>query len=240
MLYKAEKSLWYFNFLIENNFSGYSAIKFKNDKDVYVWLDGVIITDGWYNGRLAETGETKRIKINEAVDWMIVKEGKLFGGYTIQYYYDSLCDDDKINFEIECGFRIGCGNDFFRPDRSTPEGAIIALENFYTEKNINGVLSCKDFHKEARNILLENDIEENPETVQKIASVLKLSLHEELELNGYPFFDNVRRTFRLLEENNEQQLIEEQIAFSDGSKGINKFWVAKSEHDGWKVLNLIN
>lgn len=241
MLYKAENSLWYINSLIASKSSlAYAAIKFKNHEDVYVWLDSLVIEGEWYHGRLSETGENKRIKINEAVDWMIVENGQLLGGYTIQHYYDSLCADDKINFEIECGFRIDGGNDFFPPDRSTPEGTIITLENFYNEENIDGILSCKDFFKEAKNVLRESEIEENPEMINKIASVLKISFHEELESNGYPFFGDVKRTFKLLEKHNDQQLIEENIFFPDGTNVVNKFWLAKSGNDGWKVLNLIS
>lgn len=112
-LYKAKNTLWYFNDLIKNGFSGYNSVKFKNNEGVYVWLENVKIEDNNYSGDLAETGLSQKISINEVIDWMIIEEGRLIGGYTIRHYRDTLDDEAKINFDIDFGVKIDDGNDFF-------------------------------------------------------------------------------------------------------------------------------
>jgi hypothetical protein len=65
-LYKANKTLWYFNDLIKNNFSGYNAVKFRNKQNVYVWLENVTIEGNFYTGRLAKNGTTHNVLIEAA------------------------------------------------------------------------------------------------------------------------------------------------------------------------------
>lgn len=239
-LYKASNTIWYFDNLIENEFVGYNSVKFKNKDDVFVWLESVKIDGENYKGILVETGQLEIIPRSDAIDWMIIDNQRMIGGYTIRHYFDMLSDDEKVNFEIECGYRIDHGNDFFKADCSTAEGAIVALENFYSEKNIDGVLSCKDFDLEAENILLESKLEPNVDTHNKIKSILKISLLEELEMNGFPNFENIERVFTVLNRHKDQKLIEERIIYPDGFMIINKFWVGLTKNEGWKVLNLVD
>ncbi len=60
-----------------------------------------------------------------------------------------------MNFDIDFGVKIDDGNDFFKPDLTTPEGTIIKIENFYSNKDLRGVISCRDFEMEAKNLLKE-------------------------------------------------------------------------------------
>ncbi|MFC3356026.1 DUF2314 domain-containing protein [Sphingobacterium zeae] len=240
LLYKAKNTIWYFNELLKNGYSGYTAIKFKNKNEVFVWLEKVRIESGCYFGVLPDSNEPYSVAIDEAMDWMVIENQRLIGGYTIRYFNETLSEDEKINFEIHCGFRIDDGNDFFKADRSTAEGAIITLENFYSEKNIDGILSCKDFDIEADNVLLENNLEFSIDIHSKIKSILRISLLEELERNGFPNFENIERVFTLLDVRKDQQFIEERIIYTDGSTVSNKFWVGFQKDDGWKVLNLVD
>lgn len=238
LLYKAKNTIWYFNELIKKGYSGYSAIKFKNGDEIFVWLENICIENGKYSGVLVETNEPQTISLNDAVDWMIINEQRMLGGYSIRLYRDTLSEDEKVNFEIDCGDLIDEGNDIFKADRSTPEGAIIALENFYNDKNWDGILSCKDFHWEAENMMLEHKMLSNPKTVLQLEKVLKVSLLEELERKVFPDFRTVKRVFSLLETRENQELIEEKLIYPDESVTINKFWVGLTKNDGWKVLNL--
>ncbi|WP_286856715.1 MULTISPECIES: DUF2314 domain-containing protein [Sphingobacterium] len=238
-LYKADSTLWHFDNLIESGFTGYNSIKFKNKNDVFVWLENIRIEEVYYVGTLVETGQTETILRSEAVDWMLIDNQRMIGGYTIRHYYNMLSDDERINFEIHCGYRIDNGNDFFRSDRSTPEGAIITLENFYSENNMEGILSCKDFHLEAENVMQEHNMQWDSKIHSKVASVLRVSLLEELEINGFPNFETIERVFNLLERRKDQELIEETLYYPDGFISVNKFWVGLTKADGWKVLNLV-
>jgi hypothetical protein len=65
---------------------------------------------------------------------MIVDNRRLIGGYTIRHYRDTLDNEERLNFDIDFGVKIDDGNDHFKPDFSTPEGAIIKIEDYYSEK----------------------------------------------------------------------------------------------------------
>lgn len=240
LLYKAKNTLWYFNDLIKKGFLCYKAIKFKNDDDVFVWLENVTLEEGCYYGFLAENNKQYNISMDKAIDWMIVEDSRMIGGYSIRYYVNTLDAEEKLNFEIECGFRIDDGNDFFKPDLSTAEGAIMMLENFYNSNDLNGIFSCKDFYEEAKNILIENDINIHEETVRRIESVLKVSFIEHIESKGFPDFNNVERVFTLIDENEGQRLIEEKVVYRDLSSSINKLWVTRCKDGTWRVLNTID
>lgn len=238
-LYKAKNTLYYFNGLIKSRFSEYNSVKFKNSDGVYVWLESVKIEGEYYTGKLAENGNSQKILINAVVDWMIIENGRLIGGYTIRHYRDTLDDESKMNFDIDFGVKINDGNDFFKPDLTTPEGAIIKIENFYSDKDLKGVISCRDFEMEAENLLKERDAIITAETKNKIAEALKSSLVETFQSNEFPNFENIERCFTLLEEKQDQRLIEEKVIFQNGNFTFNKLWVWRSKEGYWKVLNLV-
>lgn len=238
-IYKAKNTLWYFNSLIINDKTEYNSVKFKNSEDVYVWLENVKTEGNYYLGNLAENGNSQQIAINDVIDWMIIEKGRLIGGYTIRHYRDTLDDESKMNFDIDFGVKIDDGNDFFKPDLTTPEGAIITIENYYLNNNLKGVLSCKDFEMEAENLLNERGAIITSEIKNKIAEALKSSLLETFQLNEFPNFENIERYFTLLEEKEDQRLIEERVIYQNGSFTFNKLWVWRSKQGTWKVLNLV-
>ncbi|WP_419868740.1 DUF2314 domain-containing protein [Chryseobacterium sp. CT-SW4] len=238
-LQKAKNTLWYFNNLIINNFQGYTSIKFMDSNNVYVWMENIKIEGDYYTGELAENGNAHKVPINDVIDWMVIEHGRLIGGYTIRHYRDTLDDEAKMNFDIDFGVKIDAGNDFFKPNLTTPEGAIIRIENFYTEENLEGVISCKDFEMEAENMLKDSNLEVNESTINDLAEVLKLALIEDIKSNGFPHFNNIERNFSLITEQQNQKLIEETIIFVNGTAKHNKFWIGQSKNGDWKVLNLV-
>lgn len=238
-LYKAKNTVWYFNSLIMNKQTEYNSVTFKNNDDVYVWLENVLIEGDYYSGNLAENGNSQKILINDVIDWMIIEKGRLIGGYTIRHYRDTLDDESKMNFDIDFGVKIDDGNDFFKPDLTTPEGAIIKIENFYSNNDLNGVISCKDFEMEAENLLKERGAIITAETKNKISEALKSSLIETFQSNEFPNFENIERCFTLVEEKQDQRLIEEKVIYQNGNFTFNKLWVWRSREGDWKVLNLV-
>lgn len=237
-LYKAKNTIWYFNEIINNGTSNYTAVKFKNEKNVFVWLENIIIEDNHYLGVLSENSISHRILIDDAIDWMIVENGRLIGGYTIRYYRSSLTEEEKINFDIDFGVTIDDGNDYFHPSSSTAEGAIIKIENFYSNGNLEGVLSCKNFLMEAENLLNERGALITEEILTQVVEVLKISFIENLQSNGFPIFNNIERGFIVKEERGNLRLIEEKVIYNDGTITFNNLWVGFSNDNEWKVLNL--
>lgn len=238
-IYKAKNTLWYFNSLIINDKTEYNSVKFKNNEDVYVWLENVKIEGNYYSGNLAENGNSQKILMNDVIDWMIIEKGRLIGGYTIRHYRDTLDEEAKINFDIDFGVKIDDGNDFFKPDLTTPEGAVIKIENYYSNNDLKGVISCKDFEMEAENLLNERGAIITPEIKNKIAEALESSLIETFQSNEFPNFQNIERCFTLIEEKEDQRLIEEKAIYQDGNFTFNKLWVWRSKDGDWKVLNLL-
>ncbi|KXH84901.1 DUF2314 domain-containing protein [Chryseobacterium kwangjuense] len=239
LLYKAKNTIWYFNKLIKEGYVGYSSIKFKNKDEIFVWLEDVRIEDGYYCGVLAENSDPEKVPDSEAVDWLIIENQRMLGGYTVRHYRNMLGEEERLNFEIDCGFRIDDGADFFRPDLSTAEGAIITIEEFYNNKDLDGIFSCKDFRKEAENIMIDHSVMVNEKNLLTITSVLKRSFVDDLEISGFPNFEGIERVFTLKDQREDQQLIEEKVIYRDGSITINELWVWNSGPAGWKVLNLV-
>ncbi len=237
-LYKAKNTLWYFNDLIKSKSTNYRSVKFKNEENVYVWLENVIIEGDYYSGILSETNSPLKVLIDDIIDWMTIENGRLIGGYTIRHYRSNLSEEEKINFDIDFGVTIDDGNDYFHPSSSTPEGAIIKIENFYSDENLEGVLSCKNFLMEAENLLNERGALTTEEILTEVIEVLKISFIEDLKSNKFPIFNNIERTFTLKEEKRNLRLIEEKVIYSDGTITFNNLWVGFSNEKEWKVLNL--
>jgi hypothetical protein len=218
------------------------AVKFRDENNVYVWLENLKYENNFLTGTLSETGLEKKIHNRDVIDWMLIKNGRLIGGYTIRYYRNGLSKDKKINFDIDFGVKIDAGNDFFNPDLSTPEGALITLENFYSEQSLEDALSCKNFDKESKNVLLELAKDLKEEFIKETAELLKSAFIEDLQQNGMPNFENIERVFKRLAYNGKEkmQLIEEILIYPDGKEESNKFWIAEDENGKWKVLNMVN
>ncbi|MCQ9634160.1 DUF2314 domain-containing protein [Chryseobacterium sp. WG23] len=239
LLYKAKNTIWHFNKLIKEGYMGYTSIKFKNKDEIFVWLEDVRIEDGYYSGVLAENGNPENVPFSEAVDWLIIENQRMLGGYTIRQYRNMLGEEDKLNFEIYCGARIDDGDDFFRPDLTTPEGAIIRIEEFYNNKDLDGIFSCKDFRKEAENIMIDHSVVVNEKNLTMITAALKTSFVDDLEISGFPNFEGIERVFTLKDQREDQHLIEEKVIYRDGAITKNELWVWNSGPSGWKVLNLV-
>ncbi|WP_412468734.1 DUF2314 domain-containing protein [Pedobacter sp. KLB.chiD] len=240
-LYKAEKSKWFFIEALANRTNNYKSVKILNSDNVLIWLEDLTIDDNTIQGYGSEDHQLMRVEIKDIVDWMIVDNNKLIGGYTIRYYRQTLNDDDRTNFDIEFGLKIDDGNDFFYPDFSTPEGVIIQLEMAYNAKSIEGILECKDLIMEAKNVLNYTNYEISDDLLSETADLLKTSIIENINHYGFPEFTDVERSFTLLDvkDSGKQKLISEKLIFSDGTSKTNRFWVGLNKNDEWKVLDLV-
>ncbi len=240
-LYKAEKTRWYFFEALDNRTNSYKSVKVLNSDNIYIWLEDLKIDETTIQGYGSEDRQLMKVEIKDIVDWMIVEDNKLIGGYTIRYYRETLSDNDRINFDIEFGLKIDDGDDYFYPDYSTPEGVIIKLEEAYNSKSIEGILECKDFMMEAENVLEHTDHEIGDHLIFETADLLKTSLIENLNHYGFPQFTDVERCFSLLDvkKSGKQKLISEKLIFINETSKTNKFWVGLNKNDEWKVLDLV-
>ena len=71
-----------------------------------IWVDEVTHTNGVFRGNMGddipslrlEAGEKVTIKEEDIVDWMIVEDGKLVGGYTIRLAVQRMSPEEREQF----------------------------------------------------------------------------------------------------------------------------------------------
>jgi NifB/MoaA-like Fe-S oxidoreductase len=120
-------------------------------------------------------------------------------------------------------------------DLNTPEKAIISLETAYTDKDLSTILIIKDFESEAKIILKRTNNPISNEIIREVAELLKLSLIDNVNKNGFPSFENVTRVLTNLKHYDEKiYLIEEKLTYSDGVEFMNKLYLTKNDKL-WKV-----
>jgi hypothetical protein len=133
----------------------------------------------------------------------------------------------------------GCSRETVVHDFSTPQGAILCLEDAYRAKDLEAAVKCKDFRLEARLMLekLGTPKEELDEMVKLTADVLELGFRKELQEDGFPDFHGVTSHFPHTEPAGDNVVtVTEECAHASGQKSTNKLLVGKSS-DGWRVLN---
>ena len=71
-----------------------------------IWVDGITYTDGDFRGDMGddipklklEFGEKIKLDNEDIVDWMIVEDGKLIGGYTIRLAVQRMSPEERGRF----------------------------------------------------------------------------------------------------------------------------------------------
>ena len=135
---------------------------------------------------------------------------------------------------------VGCGT--IAHDHTTPEGAILCLEDAYRAKDVEAAVRCKDFHVEAKLMLesLKKDFSNDPEILAKTAEVLELGFRSELTNSGFPDFRNLTSTFSNKEPyqgRDDVVRITEHCRHASGTTTTSQLTVAKTA-DGWKVVSV--
>ncbi|HEX5219151.1 MAG TPA: suppressor of fused domain protein [Verrucomicrobiae bacterium] len=127
-------------------------------------------------------------------------------------------------------------------DLTTPEGAILCLEDAYRRRDIEAAVACKDFEVEAVLLLVKTqpDLANDPEIQAKTAEVLELGFRKEKtgnwpEMDGMEsFFAGRRPGFQDL----AIVIVTEYVLTPDGSIEENHLQVCKRGNE-WKVLSAV-
>lgn len=251
---KARLTLWYFEqnlkepLLYQEYFS--VKIRMENGEHIeHIWLtDPEFDTEGNLFGTIGnEPSNIKSVKLGDRIgversvvsDWMIRERGRLIGGYTIRALRDTVSEDDKIAFDESLGLKIDEGADHFKANLDTPEGALLAIEQAFTEKNLDRVLACKDFHAEAYLMLSKLKFEVDQDIIDTTAEALEASFMQYLDENGMPDFSNKISVFTHREKVTEQYwIITEICIYNNGYRSVERSYTYKSDN-GWKVLNTV-
>lgn len=173
-------------------------------------------------------------------DWMIIEDHFLIGGYSIRAIRNMLTSEKEVfDFDKKLGFKIDDGIDYFIEDLSTPEGAILSLENAYTNNDINKALSCKDFFLEAELLLQKSKMDyENRQLVSETSELLKLTFIAWIEKNGFPSFKDVKHSFPCKQKISDTLVLVTEIChYPNNLSNKQNIYVGKV-NDKWKVLNI--
>jgi hypothetical protein len=124
-------------------------------------------------------------------------------------------------------------------DFSTPEGAILCLEDAYRAKDIEAAVRCRDFPTEARLRLEASPLPQaiiNDNVLAATAKRFEEQFREYLKVNGFPDMTGVESRFRDRQEGKQNMVIvTEEHRFPDGSRSTQRLLLAKGP-DGWRVV----
>ncbi|MBA3682609.1 MAG: DUF2314 domain-containing protein [Bacteroidetes bacterium] len=241
---KAKNTLKYFKDSLENaqTHQTYFSIKTKLTDGNYtehIWLDAAEIKDNIVYGivnnvptnlKNVELGRKIGVSENEITDWLIIENNRLIGGYTIRVIRDKMSRAHRELFESTIKFKIDHGIDHFEATNTTPEGAIILLENAYDSRELQSVYNLIDFEHEASIMLKQTmpKFDGNPELIQQFVELLKVGLEKELVEKRWPTFKNVERAFIKKEiVSNELMILTEYLTLSGSPYATNKLFVKK-------------
>lgn len=123
-------------------------------------------------------------------------------------------------------------------DFTTPEGAILCLEDAYRHRDIEAAVACKAFTVEAR-LMLQNvrGGEESDESlIKKTADVLELGYRKEIS-TAWPDFAGLESFFTGRELHSDKiVVVTEMCRFPDGLFSQQRILVTETPK-GWRVLN---
>lgn len=248
---KANLTLWYFEDSLKNQqpYQNYFSIKVlitDGDEGEHIWLtDPHFDDEGNLFGTVGnEPVNIRAVKFNQKIgvkrdlisDWMIIENGRLIGGYTIRAIRDGVSEKEKAAFDNSIGLYIDEGVDHFKANLETPEGAILAIEKAYNNKDIDAAIACKDFFEEAKSLLSVMKMEIDQDIINETAEVLKLSFINNIEEHGFPDFSTVQNAFPERKKVDETHwVITEVCWYPDGGKSVQLLNTYKSPK-GWVVL----
>ncbi|MGN8056718.1 YegJ family protein [Pedobacter sp. 22163] len=248
---KANLTLWYFEESLKNQqpYQNYFSIKVlitDGDEGEHIWLtDPHFDDEGNLFGTVGnEPVNIRSVKFNQKIgikrdlisDWMIIENGRLIGGYTIRAIRDGVAEKEKAAFDNSIGLYIDEGVDHFKANLETPEGAILAIEKAYNNKDIDAAIACKDFFEEAKSLLSVMKMEIDQDIINETAEVLKLSFINNIEEHGFPDFSTIQNAFPERKKVDETHwVITEVCWYPDGGKSVQLLNTYKSPK-GWVVL----
>lgn len=126
-------------------------------------------------------------------------------------------------------------------DFTTPEGAIVCLEDAYRKHDLEAAVAAKDFRAEATLMLqkLDSGLAVDETIVNETASVLELSFRKETTAN-WPDFDGLESFFPAREPHADKVVaVTEVIRWPDHGFSRQRLLVTQTAN-GWRVLNPVD
>ena len=125
-------------------------------------------------------------------------------------------------------------------DFTTPEGAILCLEDAYRRRDLDAAVACKDFTIEAKLMLQEigGGVDGDGQLIAKTAETLELSFRKHTSA-AWPDFTGLQSFFAAREPYKDGVVVVTEICrYPDGGTSRQRMLVAETQR-GWRVLNLL-
>ncbi|MEA3212586.1 MAG: hypothetical protein QOE70_5643 [Chthoniobacter sp.] len=126
-------------------------------------------------------------------------------------------------------------------DFSTPEGAILCLEDAYRRRDLEAAIAAKDFKTEARLMLQKTGFKDqiDDELIARTAEALVASFRAHTTAS-WPDFEGLESFFTKREPHADKVvLVTEMCRFPDGGYSKQQMLVAETPQ-GWRVLNPVS
>ena len=126
-------------------------------------------------------------------------------------------------------------------DFTTPEGAILCLEDAYRRRDIEAAIAAKDFKTEAKLMLQKTGFKDHidDEIIAKTAEALTASFRTHTTAK-WPDFEGLESFFTKREPHADKVvLVTEMCRFPDGGFSQQQMLVAETPQ-GWRVLNPVS
>ena len=131
----------------------------------------------------------------------------------------------------------GCGQKPIKADLTTPEGAILSLEEAYRQHDVEKAVACKNFKVEAAYMSRDKPAEfKSEELISKLAEILELAYRAEMK-KGFPDFNAVTSSKfpKKRDLGDGKMAVTEVCKYTDGGTSTQEIMIAKTE-TGWKVM----
>lgn len=147
-----------------------------------------------------------------------------------------------FNFFLFLLLCCGCGGTTSQHahDFTTPEGAILCLEDAYRAKDVDAAIKCRNFDIEAQ-LMMEKvnpEFSTDKEILAKTAEVLELAYRAEMS-DAFPNFDGVTSTFSQKQPYQDRDDVVSLIETTTyrGRTNSQQLHAAKTE-GGWRVVTI--
>lgn len=166
--------------------------------------------------------------------FVVVILATAFGLFLVFRRSDSQRARDEIYAELKA--RPPVARDF-----TTPEGAILCLEDAYRRRDIEAAIAAKDFKTEARLMLQKTGFKDHidDEMIEKTSEALVESFRAHTTAR-WPDFEGLESFFIKREPHSDKVvLVTEVCRFLDGGFSQQQMLVAETPQ-GWRVLNPVS
>lgn len=140
-------------------------------------------------------------------------------------------------FLLACSLGAAAG---IKLDFSTPEGAILMLEDAYRKRDLEAAVAANDFAAQARLMLtdLGKGLEKDADLLKETAETLELAYRAQMKKQGFPNFDGLTSRFPGKKPHakfKDMLEVTEVCTFPDGGTSTQRILVSKTDQ-GYRVV----